>query len=155
VNLDIAKFLDFGAELEMRVSKVYEKLSGLAGDESLSKRLISLSREEINHANILRTGKNYLGEMPDLFVGVRLKDEEMQKGLKDAGALLAEFDTGLSFREGLNRILQLETEFERIHLGASVEVREPSLISLFQALTKGDQNHIRILLETIAAFRGR
>jgi rubrerythrin len=150
--MDIARFLDMGTDLENRISRIYEKISSLTNDESLSKRLISLSREELNHANILRTGKNYLSEMPDLFLGVQLGDEEIQEGLEDAGALLSELDIGLSFPEGLKRILQLEKRFEQIHLGISVEIGEPSLKKLFQALTKGDQNHVRILSEIIAAF---
>jgi hypothetical protein len=39
----------------------------------------------------------------------------------------------------------LENRFERIHLGISVKIGDPSLEKLFKVLAKGDQNHIAVL----------
>jgi rubrerythrin len=150
--MDIERFLDLGTELELKISKIYEKMAGLTNDTSLSKRLMSLSGEEINHANTLRTGKNYLKEMPDLFVGVQLEDEEMRSGLDGSAALLSELDAGLGVSEGLKRLLELEKRFERVHLGISVEIGDPSLKKLFKALAIGDQNHIAVLTGIIATL---
>jgi rubrerythrin len=150
--MDIEKFLDLGTELELKISKIYEKLAGLTNDASLSKRLMSLSGEEINHANTLRTGKNHLKEMPDLFVGVQLGDEEIRSGLDGAGAVLSELDAGLGVSKGLKRLLELEKRFERIHLGISVKIGDPSLEKLFKTLAKGDQNHIAVLTGIIATL---
>lgn len=154
--MEIALFLELATELEMRISKVYEKMSGIADNDPLAGRLLSMLDEEINHANILRRGKDYLKEMPDVFRRVHIQEDELKKGLDESEAFLAELDAGLSFRDGLTRLLKFEKRFERIHLNTALEVGEPSLTDLFNALMAGDQNHIRAVSEIIAGLdRGR
>lgn len=150
--MEISLFLELATELEMRISKVYEKMSGIADNDPLAGRLLSMSYEEINHANVLRRGKDYLKEMPDVLCKVRVQEDELKKGLDGCETLIAELNAGLNFRDGLTRLLEFERRFEHIHLNAALEVGEPSLTDLFQALMAGDQNHIRAVSEIIAGL---
>ncbi len=150
--MEIALFLELATELETRISKVYEKLSGIADNDPLAGRLLSMSDEEINHANVLRRGKDYLKEMPDVFRRVHVQEDELKKGLDEGEAFLAELDAGLSFQDGLTRLLEFERRFERIHLNVALEVGEPSLTNLFNALMAGDQDHVRAISEIIAGL---
>jgi hypothetical protein len=148
--MDIGEFMGLAQKLEDGLSGLYQLASEAASGGPLFPRLVGLSKDESNHASALRVGKNYLSAAPDLFIGVTLKDENLTDGLERAASLAAEFKAGLALREGLKRLLDLEKRFEKLHLGVSVEVADPSLKKLFQSLTKGDQEHIQILSEMIA-----
>jgi hypothetical protein len=143
--MEISRFLELGIEIEMKISRIYSELALLAENEELAEKLRSISDEEINHANSLRMGKKFHIEMPDLFAGINLADEEITLGVQEAGILLDSLGQGIGFVEGIKKILDLEKRFEHVHMAASVTINEPSLKHLFQGLTKGDQDHIRIV----------
>ncbi len=148
--MNIEKFLDLGTELETLVSSLYEEIAKLAGDEATSKQLIKISREELNHANSLKMGKNYLKEVPDIFTGVSIDEGELNSDLQKCKELHGQLLQHLAFLPSLKSILDLEKRFERVHLGASVFVSDNHLKQLFQALSQGDQNHIATLTGMIS-----
>jgi rubrerythrin len=151
--MDISHFLDLSIELETQLSKNYEALASVSGDDSLTKRLKSLAAEELNHANILRLGKNYYAAMPDLFAGVTVGGKEVQTGIARAANLHASLGQGLSLADGLEKMLLLERRFERVHLDTSVKLNNPSLKKLFVDLCHGDRNHVCVLQGMIASLR--
>jgi hypothetical protein len=67
-----------------------------------------LSREEINHRNVLNMGKTFITNAPE-------------------------------------KLIELERQFERVHMKVSVDIKEPSLRDLFHKLSAGDQNHVAVL----------
>jgi rubrerythrin len=58
--------LDRAIQLEQKFSECYEKICQISNSEFLSDELKQLSREEIDHMNLLSSEKNYLKEAPDL-----------------------------------------------------------------------------------------
>jgi rubrerythrin len=150
--MNIEKFLDLGAELEAKLSALYQKIAPLAVDEATTKQLIKISHEELNHANSLRTGKNYLQEAPDLFMSVNMNEAEIRAGLAEISEIHLRLQSQTLLLPALKWLLELEKKFERIHLGTSLSLADVRLKQLFQALSKGDQNHIATLNKMIAGI---
>jgi hypothetical protein len=149
-RMNIEKFLTLGAELETRLSAVYEEAAVLAVDEPTSKLLKKISGEELNHAASLRMGKNYLAQAPDIFVDSNLSEEEINSGISEIDLLHTRLRQGSLLLPALKSLLDLEKRFEKIHIGVSVLITDVHLKQLFQALAKGDQNHIAALSNLIA-----
>jgi hypothetical protein len=150
--MDIPEFLTMAAELEMLTSRLYESLAGLSSDGVLANRLKSLANDELNHANILHTGRKYYQEMPDVFAGITVEDDEIWAGIKEAKRFQALLIPGCSLLDGLTKMLQFERRFEKIHVETSIKITEPSLKQLFVSLTRGDTSHIATLEELIESF---
>jgi rubrerythrin len=148
--MNIEKFLDLGAELETRLSALYEKVASLAVDAAAAKQLIKISREEINHANSLRMGKTYLKEAPDLFMSANVSEDELKAGLAEIAKIQAKIQPGTLLFPALKWLLELEKKFEKIHIGACLMLADVRLKQLFQALSKGDHNHVATLTEMIS-----
>ncbi len=147
--MDIPKFLDRGEELETIASKLYEGLAGLTTDPTIGRQLQSLAAEELNHARIIRTGKVYYTEMPDLFTGLTLDDAEVLAVIGEARSAYAALAPGDRFLDRLKQMLVLERHFERIHIAASTKISEPSLHKLLADMSKGDRSHIVILTRLV------
>jgi hypothetical protein len=143
--VDIPSFLDLGIELETEISKAYRGLAWLPAHPALTKRLRSLANDELNHANMLRIGKNYHKEMPDLFAGIKLNEEDVRAAIGEAQAIRDSSSAGQPLLNSLKRVLELEKAFERIHLASSVKINEPSLQKLFAGLAKADQDQVAIV----------
>jgi len=144
--MDIPKFLDLAVELETQISLLYDTIAKRSGDPPIATRLIALANEEHNHANVLRRGMKYYKELPGLFTGFAMDANEAEVGLLEARIFCASLGQGkIPLIDGLKKMLELEKRFERIHMGASVTITEPSLKKLFATLTKGDQSHILVL----------
>jgi rubrerythrin len=150
--VDIPEFLLMARELEKLASVLYESLATISQDPDIAKRLKSLSNEEINHANILIMGREYYEKMPDAFLGAKIDEEELWTEMEEAKRFQALLAPGSNLLEGLQRMLELEKRFEKVHLDTSVKVTEPSLRKLFLDLMKGDLSHIHVLTEMIESF---
>lgn len=151
--MDISKFLDLAVDLETQISMLYNTLAERSGDPPIATRLKTLGNEELNHANILRRGKRYYEELPDLFTGITMDDDETGAGLAEAKIFHASLSHGkIPLIDGLKKMLAFEQRFERIHMGVSVKITEPSLKMLFATLTNGDQSHILVLKGLIDSF---
>lgn len=151
--MDISKFLDLAVNLETQISKLYETIAERSGDPPIAARLKTLANEEINHANVIRIGKKYYEEYPDLFSGITMDENEAGVGLEEAKRFHASLSHGkIPLIDGLKKMLEFEEKFERIHMEASVKITEPSLRKLFVNLMGGDQSHILVLKGLIESF---
>jgi rubrerythrin len=153
--MNIEKFLDLGTEIESQISLIYEKVAKLTVDEAVSEQLIKISREELNHANSLKMGKNYLKQAPDLFLAVNMNEEELNAGLTELGIFQTRLKETTLLLPALKWLLDLEKKFERIHIGVSVLLADVHLKELFQTLSKGDQNHVVTLTQIISGYEGK
>jgi rubrerythrin len=147
--MNIPDFLAAAAELEMVASRLYETLAGLCPDMSLTRSLRGLSNDEVGHANAITAGRTYHQEMPDVFGRIKVEDLEVQKGIEEGNNLRAMLAPGYNLTVGLKRMIELERRFERIHIAASIEIADPSLKRLFEALTRNDKSHIATLNKLI------
>lgn len=142
--------LDQAVHLELRVAECYKRLSALAESDSLRKELLDLAGEEVGHANLLRTGKNYLAKEPDLFC----LEEKAEAGLGVCLGFVDELLNGLdrkalSLADGLRKARALEVHCEKAHLTNLVEIRDESLKKLFEALSKSDEEHVKRIDEIL------
>ena len=149
--MKIGKFLSLGYEIEAQISGLYEKIATMTLDVPTSKTLIKISHEELNHASTIKMGKNFLREAPDIFADVDFDETELNRGLQECHELSDRVDENLAVLSALKGLLSLEKRFEKIHVGASVIVSDARLKQLFQALAKGDQNHIKTLEKLISS----
>ncbi len=143
--MEIERFFDLGAEIETQISGLYAKIATITHDDNISKTLIKISREELNHAAALKMGKNYLKEAPDIFLGVNFEEEDLNTGIKECREFQEQLQNNFGLLPSLKWLLRLEKRFEMVHIGAAVAISDAHLKQLFQALAKGDQNHIKTL----------
>jgi hypothetical protein len=142
--------LDEAIAVEEKFSSCYEHLSQAAGDGQ-SAELRILAREEKNHANVLKTGKNFIFRAPGLFGQEKISDIDIRLGLKAAGDLQEDLIAGRAeFRQGLRRLHDLERKFERVHMRSAAEFKDFSLKKLFEALARADAEHRQRLERMIA-----
>lgn len=153
--MDIERFLNLAAEIETQISEIYQKVATLAVDEATAKQLLKISHEEINHANSLKTGKCYLKQAPELFMSVNMSEDELNAGLADIASIQSKLQGKILLLPALKWLLDLEKRFEIVHIGASVLIADIQLKQLFQALSKGDQNHIAKLTGMISGSEGK
>ncbi|MFZ2053117.1 MAG: hypothetical protein WAU81_02860 [Candidatus Aminicenantales bacterium] len=142
--------LDEAIELEEKIRSCYELLSKTTKD-GVSAELKQLAREEKSHANVLKTGKNFVLRTPDLFGQETVSDTEIRLGIKAVAGLeedLKNQKTGCP--QGLKKLYGLEKKFERAHMNTAVEFKDFSLKKLFEALARADAEHRQRLDRLIA-----
>jgi iron-sulfur cluster repair protein YtfE (RIC family) len=108
-----------------------------------------MALEEKNHAEILRSGKNYIKLIPDAFGRQIMTASEVKTGLLMARSLLQTIRQKPDLETQLKGLLELERRFEKVHLDTSVEIKDLSLKKLFQDLSQEDKTHIQKLEEII------
>ncbi len=146
MNASLIGFMDKAIRLETCFSECYEMMIQLGEGRGMGKDLRTLSYQEINHANILKTGKNFVIEEPDLFEQATPTDTEMDSGIGLTEDLLRKIrGRVIEFNTAIRELHELEKLFERIHMNVAVAVKEPSLEALFRNLSKQDAEHKRIL----------
>lgn len=150
--MNLNTFIDMGIELEETISACYEGLSKLSHDETLSWRLNKMAQEEKNHANLLRSGKNYIQMIPEAFGQECMTAAEIRAGLKLTKSLLQKIHQKPDLRSGLKNLLELEKRFEKAHLDTSIEIKEAFLKKLFQDLSQEDKTHTQSLEEMISSL---
>ena len=142
--------LDEAIELEEKIRSCYELLSKLTED-GVSAELKQLAREEKSHANVLKTGRNFVVRTPDAFGQEAVTDTEIRKGIQD----IADLEDALKnqkaeFSQGLKKLYGLERKFEKVHMNTAVEFKDFSLKKLFEALARADAEHRQRLERLIA-----
>ena len=150
--MEILDFIDLAIKMENRISVLYElaaERAALSNPEFVS-QLKTLSHEEINHANVLRMGRNFAADMPDLFLRQHIDIGEVQNGLEESARVMDKLSIEKDLKFLLMNLLDLEKRFERLHLTTSVLIKDDSLKSLFISLSKGDQNHISMVSEFLS-----
>ncbi len=139
-------FMDKAIRLETCFSECYEMMIQLGEGQGIAKDLRTLSYQEINHANILKTGKNFVLAEPDLFDKVTPTETEMDSGIGLTEDLLRKIrGRVIEFNTAIGELHELEKLFERVHMDVAVTIKEPSLEALFKNLSKQDAEHKRIL----------
>jgi rubrerythrin len=147
--MEARRILGLAIELELKTSECYEKIGKMPGAKPFADDLAKLAKEEIVHANLLKTGKSYESSGPEAFGRILIPLERLEEDLEAAGALIADIDSGKTkFAEAVGRIRDLEISFEHAHLSTLLEINDPSLRKLFQALSVQDAGH-RLRVEAI------
>ncbi len=147
--MNARKLLSLAIELEIKTSECYEKIGKMPGAEPFAGDLAKLAKEEIVHANLLRSGKSYESSDPEAFGRILIPLEQLEDDLEAAGQLIADIDSGtIRLAEAVGRIRDLEIGFEQAHLSTLLEINDPSLRKLFQALSFQDAGH-KLKLEGI------
>jgi len=140
--VDTRKILGLAIELEMRTSECYERIRKMPGAEPFSDDLGKLAKEEIVHANLLRTGKNQEASDPVAFGSPLVSPKELEDDLEAAGQLIADIESGsVTLAEAVRRVRDLEIAFERAHMATLLEINNPRIRKLFQALSVQDAGH--------------
>jgi len=148
--MNIQESIDLAIKMEGKMSKCYEELSQFCSDESISKELMELAKEEIDHMNLLITGKNYVSEAPEIFELKSDREVEMKEGLNRVINLINKIkNKKVNLTEAINDTFELEKLFEQLHLKTIVEVKDSSLKNLFEALSQGDKEHKKRLIEIL------
>ena len=144
--MGLSDTFDLAIQLEEKMSECYKDIGKLCQDEAISKELVRLSYDEIAHADLLRTGKNYLKEVPDIF-SLRLERiTELKTGLDRIIKLIDTVRSeNIAFEEAINDAAELEKLFEQFHLRTIAEVKDASLRRLFEALSSEDKTHVKRL----------
>jgi len=149
----INDIFEIAIEIEKKMAEFYREISDRYQDESISKELAELSREEIDHMNLLLRGQNYLKEAPDLF---DLKENRLTELKIELNRLIRLIDNVKNNRieliEALNDAVEMERLFEQFHLKTVVEVKEISLKKLFEALSAGDKTHAKRLVGVLKSI---
>jgi rubrerythrin len=140
--LDTRKILSLAIELEMKASECYERIGKMPGAEPFADDLGKLAREEIVHANLLKSGKSFESSDPKAFGRVLIPVEELEGDLEAAGQLIADIESmKVTLTEAIWRIRDLEIAFERTHLATLLEINDPRIRKLFRALSVQDAGH--------------
>lgn len=138
----INEVLELAEKLESGLSTCYRKLAELTGDEDIYERLQLLAEEEFKHRDLIKTGKSYLIQAPEVFRDVRMTADELREGLERCEKLEGRLEkASVDFPEGLEALAVLESTAERAHLSVLLELSDPELERLFQALAQGDAGH--------------
>jgi len=144
--MDVSKILGLAIELELKTSECYEKLSLLAEDGPLKDELRKLAKEEIVHANLLKTGRNMGASESEVFVRSYIPQEEIEDDLARIGRLIDSISTRtITLADAIREIHDMEVTFEQVHLQTLLEIRDPALQKLFRALSTQDGEHRRRL----------
>ena len=140
--MNLKEVFDLAIQAEQNISVCYDEMNLAFQNESFSDEFTTLSKEEIDHRNLLMTGKNYLEEASDILSGKPKEIAKLRSGLTTVSKLIDRLrNRDIGLKEALNNLIELEKVFEKFHLIATVEVKDPSLKKLFEALSLGDKLH--------------
>jgi len=152
--MSLRQAIDLAIEVETLISVCYQKTSELCPEVDLASVLTRMSREEIQHAHLLRAGKTYLNQAPEAFSQERVKVAEIEAGLMGTAELLSEIESQkLSFFQIIERLRQLESELEKVHLNSIAVINDENLKRLFKALAGEDQKHVDSLSELLERLK--
>jgi rubrerythrin len=144
---------DTFVQLEKMMSECYMEISKICNDESISKELVELSKEEIDHMNLLEWGKDCLDEAQNTFVCKFERPAELSLVQEKIGQLINDIQekkTGLM--EAINDIKVLERMIEQLYIRRIAEVTKPSLKRLFDLLSLSGREHIKSLFRIMQSL---
>ena len=150
MKMRLIPFLEEAAVLEDVVADCYRALAGMTANDALLRDFRQFEREELNHARILRSGKNYVLKAPDAFGKENVDEAELHSGLAAVRAALEQIRKGsIGLREAVGRIRDLENQFEKIHLDTVMIFNDGTLQELFRQLGRDDRDHCQALEEIL------
>jgi len=151
--MNLIATLDMAIEIEQALAECYQKMTEVFAGDPLCTELEKLGKEEISHKQLIKTGKSYALKAPEAFPKESDFYEEMKRGLALTRLLMDDLDkTAVSKHDALERMYALEKRMETVHMNSIVEIKDPSLARLFEALAEGDKLH-RNRLERLMAGR--
>jgi rubrerythrin len=151
--MEIIEAFDTMVQLEKNMSECYREISQVCHDEEISKELMTLSKEEIDHMNLLATGKNYLKEAPDIFSLKSGRIAELSFIQNNMIKLISDIrDKKKNLIEAINDAAELERILEQFHLNRIAEVKDASLKKLFETLSLGDKEHKKRLFRVMESL---
>jgi rubrerythrin len=151
--MKINEAFDTMVQLEKDMSECYKEISRICYDEAVSKELMTLSKEEIDHMNLLATGKNYLNEAPDIFKLKSGRIAELSFMQNNMTKLINDIrDKRKSLIEAINDAAELERILEQFHVNRIAEVKDASLKKLFETLSLGDKEHKKRLFRVMKSL---
>jgi rubrerythrin len=128
-------------------------LSHIAPDESLRQELLRLSAEEDGHANLLKRGKVYIMEMPDLAEKANMSVDEIEEGINRAALLIGDVENRrIGISQALKQTSSLESQYERVHFNAFVAIKDDSVKKMFETISREDENHSQRLKEILSKW---
>ena len=137
---------DFFIQLEKMMSECYTEIYKICRDKSISSELEELSKEEIDHTNLLKWGKDYLDRAQNASgcnferpAELRLVQEKIDQLINDIQGK----KTGLL--EAINDITVLERIMQQLYLRRIAEVKSSSLKRIFDTLSLSSREHIKSL----------
>jgi rubrerythrin len=140
--MGLISLLDLAIELEKKIGDCYDRMSGMATDEGLQKELMKLAQQEIDHANLLRTGRNFAIKNPEFFSKGAMENTLLENCLRVISELLNQLGDGTTtLKSALSRIVALEYFCEKAHISSLVHIEETSLKQLFEGLARDDAEH--------------
>jgi len=152
--MSVMKTLSRATLLEQKFSECYDLMSQKASEPSLAADLQKLSREEIYHANLIKSGEKILNVSSDLVKEMKTSHLEIDTGISKLNNLLESLKNNtIELKEAIKAIYDLEMVFEKVHMDKVVEFEEPSLKQLFRALADGDKIHRERLELIMNTFR--
>ncbi|MDI6698638.1 MAG: hypothetical protein QME85_06855 [Candidatus Saccharicenans sp.] len=141
-------------DLEALIDEIYKRAAELALDGNIARELTGLAGEELDHASLLRAGRNYLTRAPEAFGEATISREELLQGLKATRELLGMIEgKKLLLSQILERLMKLEIQFEKIHLQTIVEIKDENLKKLFQKLSGEDRKHTERLSRLLESLK--
>jgi len=127
-GMSISENFDLAIQAKEKMSICYEEISKLSQSDAISQELVNLSGEELDHRNLLITGKNYLMEAPEVFSLTKERLTELKIVLNRTIRLIDNVrNRSISFKEAINDIVDLERYFEQFHLRSIAEIEDNSL----------------------------
>ena len=151
--MNINEFFDLVIQVKEKMTECYREISKLCQNESISKDLMMLSKDETDHKNLLITGKNYLKKATDVFSQNRDRVVELKIGLNRAIRIVDNIhNNNIDLKKAINDAAELERLFEQFHLDTIAEVKDSSLKKLFKALSTDDKVHNWRLVKILTSF---
>jgi rubrerythrin len=133
-------------QLEKMLSECYMEISQICNDESIFKELVALSKEEIDHMNLLRWGKDYLNEAQNTLILKFEKLPELSLVQDKIGKLINDIqEKKTSLMEAINEVTALERILGQLYLKRIAEVKNASLKKLFDSLSLSGNEHKKSL----------
>lgn len=140
--METRNILSLAIDLELKTSECYARIARMPRATPFADDLMKLAKEEIVHANLLRSAKEHESSNPEAFGRAFITEETLGEELKAADVLLSDIDLGkLTLAEAVGRIRDLEVRFEQAHLSTLLEITDPHLQKLFRALSAEDAGH--------------
>jgi rubrerythrin len=145
------RLFTLAGRLELAAAECYKRIDGLAvPDSDVAQDLKQLAREEVVHAQLLKTGKDFAASDPGLFDANILTEDDLNRYLAMAEQLIGDVERkAVMLPEALKRMLDLEVLMEQAHAATIVLYNDPAVKKLFMALSQGDKRHREMLEKLI------
>ena len=149
MTADVFQKFDKAEQVERAAGSLYRQLAErFRGKSEVAKTLEELASEEDQHALRVRMLRDRYAKRPGDFDDVALDLEAMEALLTEAATLAELFSRepfDLSVDEARRFMIRLEERFAEAHAQAMASAASDDLRTFFEALSRGDTAHARLL----------